>query len=98
LHDNVVVLSHGRADGNDVRVRLEFDDGTTEEEFVEAFRGSAENPMSDDDLVRKLENAAPDDSTAAGVAALPNLLWQLDAADSIEGLIAALTGRLTNAA
>jgi 2-methylcitrate dehydratase PrpD len=94
LHDALVVISHGRPDGNDVRLRFGFDDGTSEEVSVEAFRGSAENPMTDDDLVRKLQDAAAagDGEWAEGVAALPGLLWGLDAAESLDPLVAALTG------
>jgi 2-methylcitrate dehydratase PrpD len=100
LHDGMTVLSHGRPDGNDVRLRFEFDDASVEEVHLDAFRGSAENPMTDDDLVGKLRDAAPadDDAWAEGVAVLPERLWVLDEADSLSPLLAALTGGNRNAA
>jgi 2-methylcitrate dehydratase PrpD len=92
VRDRVRIASHGRADGNDVLVRLEFDDGTTAEHFVAAFRGSAENPMSDDDLTAKLVDSAPDRASAAQAQRTAGLLWRLETLPDVATLVAAMTG------
>lgn len=98
VRDRVRIASHGRADGNDVLVRLEFDDGTREEEFVAAFRGSAENPMTDDDLTAKLVGSAPDDAWAERARQAAGLLWRLETLPDVAPLIGALTTGVHDAA
>jgi 2-methylcitrate dehydratase PrpD len=91
VRERVRIVSHGRADGNDVLVKLEFDDGTTEQEFVAAFRGSADNPMSNDDLTAKLVGSAPDEAVARQARHAADLLWRLDTLPNVETLLSALT-------
>ena len=91
VRESVRIVSHGRLDGNDVRVRLAFDDGTAEERFVAAFRGSAENPMTDGDLTAKLVDSAPDEARAEQARQAARLLWQLETLPDLAPMIAALT-------
>ena len=91
VRERVRIVSHGRADGNDVLVKLEFDDGTTEQEFVAAFRGSADNPMSNDDLTAKLVGSAPDEAVARQARHAADLLWRLETLPDVETLLSALT-------
>ena len=98
VRERVRIVSHGRADGNDVLVKLEFDDGTTEQEFVAAFRGSADNPMSNDDLTAKLVGSAPDEAVARQARHAADLLWRLDTLPNVETLLSALTAGAPDAA
>ncbi len=98
VRDRVRIVSHGRADGNDVLVRLEFDDGTTAEQFVAAFRGSAENPMSDADLTAKLVGSAPDSASAAQAERVADLFWRLETLPDVATLVAAMTAGGSDAA
>jgi 2-methylcitrate dehydratase PrpD len=97
VRDRVRISSHGRPNGNDVRVRLAFDDGTSEEQFVAAFRGSAENPMTNADLTAKLVDSAPDSASRAQARRAAALLWRLETLPDARVVVEALTGGASDA-
>ncbi|MCA3415353.1 MAG: MmgE/PrpD family protein [Roseomonas sp.] len=80
------------------RVTVTLDDGSTHQAYVEHPRGSAERPLSDDELAAKYRANAALGGTTANVEAQIATLWALEKSASIAPLMALLSSPARNAA
>jgi len=79
------------------RVTITLADGSTHQAYVEHPRGSAERPLSDDELAAKYRANAAIGGTTADVEGQIAALWALDQATSIAPLMALLSSPARNA-
>jgi len=75
------------------RLVLRLPEGREVEVFVPAASGTLENPMSDDDLVRKFRALADPTVGAEAAGQIASLVWALEEAPDVRGLVALLARR-----
>jgi 2-methylcitrate dehydratase PrpD len=80
------------------RVTIALTDGSTHHAYVEHPRGSAEQPLSDDELSAKYRANAAIGGTTADVEGQITALWALDRSASITPMMALLSSPSRNAA
>jgi 2-methylcitrate dehydratase PrpD len=80
------------------RVTITLADGSTHQTTIEHPRGSAERPLSDDELAAKYRANAVLGGTTANVEGQITALWALDQSASIAPLMALLSSPARNAA
>jgi 2-methylcitrate dehydratase PrpD len=80
------------------RVTIALTDGSTHQAYVEHPRGSAERPLSDDELAAKYRANAAIGGTTADVEGQIAALWALDQSASIAPLMALLSSPAHNVA
>jgi 2-methylcitrate dehydratase PrpD len=78
------------------RVTIALTDGSTHQATVEHPRGSAERPLSDDELAAKYRANAAIGGTTADVEGQIAALWALDQSASIAPLMALLSSPARN--
>jgi len=93
LTSNIGLTLRGAA-----RVTVTLADGSTHQAYVEHPRGSAERPLSDDELAAKYRANAALGGTTADVEGQIAALWALDSSASIAPLMALLSSLARNAA
>ncbi len=86
LREKVQVLRDESLATTSAAAEITTADGMTHKVAQQAARGSAENPMSDQELADKLRLAAKAAIPGNDVTSLIEAVWQLDRADDISGL------------
>lgn len=86
LREKVQVLRDESLATTSAAAEITTTDGMTHKVAQQAARGSAENPMSDQELADKLRLAAKAAIPGNDVTPLIEAVWQLDRADDISGL------------
>jgi 2-methylcitrate dehydratase PrpD len=74
------------------RLVLQLPEGRAVEVFVPAATGTLENPMSDDELTRKFGALAVPTIGAAAADEVAAIVWALEDAPDVRGLVARLAG------
>jgi 2-methylcitrate dehydratase PrpD len=76
---------------NGAALEVEFTDGTRESARVADFRGTPQNPLTDDELSALFAAAAADRLPAGKISAILDAAWNLPRAERLDPLIGLLT-------